>query len=382
MAYWKARPDVADIYTLQEIERVLDDLQDETNRVRSSISFQLRCREQIDANLRRSVSRIQRERNDAQRMASGLSRSMELYQKAEQDAAGQYNGSGGQVPSGADSGGGAPKFPSFGAIDWPPFTTFTDVSWLPFVGSLLFPGLPAVVQAVTKNLPPEWPSGSASVWGGSVGTEGSFLGAHTSGTADWSALGVEGKMNGFADWDLDKGMAGAGVKGEVEGYLGKVETEGEWGWLSGGAALAVGTAAVSGEAGAYLFRDGKLDPSLRLKAGAEVKGISGEAKAQFGSDDYNVHISGEGSVGYANAEAGCALGRDGISAKAEVGAAAVKGEVQGGFTLFGIKIDVAAEGSALSVGAGAEFNATSNSFELGGKLAFLAGLGLKIKVSW
>jgi len=73
---------------------------------------------------------------------------------------------------------------------------------------------------------------------------------------------------------------------------------------------------------------------------------------------------------------------DGIGVGAGASAAVFKGEVKQGFTLFGVNFDVTAEGEALAVGAKANLGIDDNSFELGGKLSALAGLGLNLKINW
>ena len=121
---------------------------------------------------------------------------------------------------------------------------------------------------------------------------------------------------------------------------------------------------------------------VSLGAGAEASGATGEVGARFGTDDYNVHVGAEGTAGHAVAEAGASISDEGVSLKAEVGAAALEGEVEGGFTLFGFNVDVSASGAVGAVGAGGEFNVTTNSVSIGGNIAALLGLGLNIKVSW
>nr|WP_300167675.1 hypothetical protein [uncultured Flavonifractor sp.] len=118
MAYFKVNPAATNVSALQEIGRILDELQNQTNQVRSSISFRIRCREQIDAKLRRSVARMQRERNDAQHMANGMSRVMRLYEKAEREITGKYTDSSGQIDEdghlSSEASGGQPIFDESG----------------------------------------------------------------------------------------------------------------------------------------------------------------------------------------------------------------------------------------------------------------------------
>lgn len=357
------KPEGAGLNTLREIERILDDLQSETNRVRNSISFRIRSREQIDANLRNSISRLQRECTDAQQLALSMSRIMGKYRTAEQKTVENYQGNTAQGNVGSST------------LDIPNYRPRK-----PEAGSEQLPNGGADGAQDTSK--PDWMGSSGAVVSGEAGVEGVLGGIDASASADGSVLGYNTKLVGSADWDLDKGKVGAGIRGEAQGYLAKGEVEGQLGWLGASAAATVGSIMTSGEAGAYLFRDGKFDPSLRLAGKAKAEGLKGEVETQIGNEDYNIHAKGTGTIGYASAESECAVGKDGISASAKVGAAVVHGEVKSGFTLFGVNVDLSASGSLMSVGAGAEFNASANSFELGGNLAFLAGLGLKIKVSW
>lgn len=197
-----------------------------------------------------------------------------------------------------------------------------------------------------------------------------------------SILGWESDAELSAKWDIKDGEMGLSAEGSLEGYLAKGEVNGQYGLASGSAAGSVGTVGIKGEAKALLFSDGKLNPSLSVKAEAEAKGLTGTLNGRYGTDQFNVFGEVEGTVGYANASAGASVSKDGISAKAEVGAAAIKGEAKTGFSFFGIKVELEGEAELLSAGAKAELKAGANSFEVGGKLSFLAGIGLKLKISW
>lgn len=186
----------------------------------------------------------------------------------------------------------------------------------------------------------------------------------------------------YLEWDLKKGNAGVGVKASASGSVVHTEKDGRYGLVSGGYEVN----AISGEAEAkanlHLMSGGKIRPKVEAKAKAEAQGISGKVEGSFGSDDYNIHLKGEGAVGKAKAEAKGQIGVDGVGGKVEVGAAVLSGKATGGFTIFGIKVDASVKGELVSVGASAEAGITDSSIEIGGKLSFLAGIGLKIKISW
>jgi len=221
-----------------------------------------------------------------------------------------------------------------------------------------------------------------SVFNDSIHSEGQMLGFNSMGELKGDLLSYKGEAKINNSFDLKKGDVSIGIQAEVLGCLSKGTAEGNIGCLSGDASVSMGSIAVMGEATCALFQNGEFDPDLELKAKAEAVGLKGELNAKFGDKDTNIHASAVGKVAVAEAEAEVKFTEEGVKAKAEVGAAVFQGEVEAGFDVFGIKIDFTAEGEALSVGAGAEFDLEEDSVELGGKLSFIAGLGLKMKISW
>jgi len=221
-----------------------------------------------------------------------------------------------------------------------------------------------------------------AVWVKEGSAEGEFLGVGASAGYGVNTLYYEGKIKNSASWDLDKGNVGIGTKASVKGGLAEVSGDASYGILSIEGEAAVGVASAEATGNITLMHSGKFDPSIDIGAKASAEFLTGEVEAQVGTEDLNVHAKAEGSVGVAEAEARGSISSDGISGKVEVGAAALQGEVSGGIEIFGIRIDASVEGELASVGASAEFNMQKDSVELGGKLSFLAGLGLKIKISW
>ncbi|MHC1685585.1 MAG: hypothetical protein AB6733_22070 [Clostridiaceae bacterium] len=221
-----------------------------------------------------------------------------------------------------------------------------------------------------------------SVFNDSIHSEGQMLGFDSMGELRGDFLSYKGEAKNYNSFDLKKGDVSIGIQAEVLGCLSKGTAKGNLGCLSGDASVTMGLIAVMGEATCALFQNGEFDPEVELKAKAEAVGLKGELNAKFGDKDSNIHAGAIGKVGVAEAEAEVKFTEEGVKAKAEVGAAVFQGEVEAGFDIFGIKIDFTAEGEALSVGAGAEFDLEEDSVELGGKLSFIAGLGLKMKVSW
>lgn len=194
----------------------------------------------------------------------------------------------------------------------------------------------------------------------------------------YGKAGIENSAN----WDIKKGNVGVGVKASASGSALHIENEGRVGIVKGGYEASVGTVKAEGKATLNVYSSGEFNPKLEASAKAEAQGVSGKLEGSLGTDDLNVHLKGEGTVGKAEAEAKIAISKDGVGGKAEAGAAVFSGKATVGFKILGLKIDASIKGEALSVGAGAEFGVSDSSFEVGGKLSFLAGLGLKIKVSW
>lgn len=223
---------------------------------------------------------------------------------------------------------------------------------------------------------------SGAVWVREGDVEGDFLGVGASAGYGVNALYYDGKIKNSASWDIDKGNVGVGTKASIKGGLAEVSGDASYGILSIEGEVAVGVASAEAKGNITLMHSGKFDPSIDIGAKAKAEFLTGEVEGQIGIDDLNVHAKAEGAVGVAEAEAKGSISSDGVSGKVEVGAAALQGEVSGGIKIFGIRIDASVEGELAAVGASAEFNMEKDSVELGGKLAFLAGLGLKIKVSW
>ena len=153
---------------------------------------------------------------------------------------------------------------------------------------------------------------------------------------------------------------------------------------------------LEGEAGITLGGKTKKkkgeDRTLSSGGGAEAKlGVSGaeaEAHGQSGDDRTNVHGAIRGSSYSAEAHANAGIGvftdkkgnaTPGMQAEAGVSAYAIEGEAKGGFTLFGIKIDVS--GSAgVGGAAAAKVGVTTQKAEAKLKLGPF-GLGISVDAS-
>jgi hypothetical protein len=340
---------------MDQYEQQLAQIASSILSIQNNLSFQVLSRAYISSQMKSIVQSVENNSQKMKSMKSSLEEAMKKYEENELKIIAHTMGMDiGKLKELMNSG-----VPSAGSGD----STGNNKSWME---KLL--GGDLETEVAYKS--------------GSVSGSGSFMGAATSGTLSGGVLGANAGVSVNSEWDISKGNAGAGAKAEATGYIAKGEANGSWGYLDGSAEASFVTGGTSAEAKFTLFDDGKFDPNVSAEVAASASVLNGEAEAKFGTEDYNVHVAGEGDVLTAEAKANFELGADGVGAEAEVGAAVAKGEVSGGFTLFGIKVDLTAEGEVLGVGAGASFHVEEDSFELGGKLSFLAGLGLNLKISW
>lgn len=144
----------------------------------------------------------------------------------------------------------------------------------------------------------------------------------------------------------------------------------------------VGKAETSLDAKFSLFDKKKFLPSLLLQAEGSAKLAEVKALLNLG----NKYLSATGeiavAVGAISGSAEAIINKEEVSVKAEVGAAAVRGEVKGAISIFGIKISAVGIGEVGAIGAGVGFSSKKGEFEFGGKASLLAGLGFKLKVTY
>lgn len=153
-------------------------------------------------------------------------------------------------------------------------------------------------------------------------------------------------------------------------------------YLQADGSVAFGHAKLSADAKASLYKDKKFQPHVELKAGAEAALAAVRGALRIGNE--YLHADGEVDVGIGavSGEAKAVISKEEFTLKAEAGAAAVKGEVKGGITIFGITIQAIGTAEIGAVGAGVEFSSKKGEFSIGGKASLLAGLGFKIKVTY
>ena len=181
---------------------------------------------------------------------------------------------------------------------------------------------------------------------------------------------------------LDFALAKGSISGKSEYAKGSLEAT-------------LGKLSASGKIKASIFEDGKLRPGLLAQAKAGGSVLYGEANGQLGTDKYNIHTKAKGDLltGEASASAGVGVIEKedsngnksttvGLKAKAGAEAYLAKGEVSGGFTIGGVKIDVSVGAKAGGAGAkaGGELTAGGASVDLGAGLGLGGELG--VAVDW
>lgn len=237
---------------------------------------------------------------------------------------------------------------------------------------------------------------------------------HLSGTTEIGEIGVAGvitgellgasydiksgakatwKQNEKGEWEYDELGIEYAIAGEA--HVAKGSAKGNIGYLFGNVNAKVGEVSATGGVGASLYKDGKLSPQLYAELGGKVVGLKGDAEVGLGTEDNNVHVKGEGEVGVAEAGVSGQIGKitykddkgkvkQAYGVKGEVGAEAyaATGSVEGGFSIFGIDIDIGISGKAGGAGGKVGGYATTGgvSGSISGGLG--VGLGLEISIDW
>jgi hypothetical protein len=208
-------------------------------------------------------------------------------------------------------------------------------------------------------------------------------------------LGGEGRIgdedNGasrsYLDWELGGSSA--------TGYLAKDEMH----WRSGAASGKVEAYAGKAEAawnpltiGLYSYnpKTGKmeLDPGVSTSVGISVTALSLSTQTEYGDRNLGVEAEAEGEIGSADAGFEGGIGLDDKTrqpeayVKAEAGASVFKGEVSGGFNIFGIHIGIGAHGDAVGVGAEGQIGYHDGKYKIGGGVTCGVGGGIDLEIGF
>ena len=173
----------------------------------------------------------------------------------------------------------------------------------------------------------------------------------------------------------------AGFFGGFQAYQYRIYTNKKYAQASLG--LSAGKISGNIDGKVQLYNSDKVfDPQLTIHT--QAQGALGELRAQASLGNSIIHGDLEGAIGIGvvKGEAKAVITKKEVTVKAEVGAAAIQGEVKGSFSLFGCKITLTGIQEVGSVGAGMEFSSKTGEVEFGGRASFLAGLGFKIKINY
>ncbi|BAL00620.1 hypothetical protein OBV_34210 [Oscillibacter valericigenes Sjm18-20] len=370
--------------TMETIGRELGNLEDEAKSIRCGLRFQIRQQEQINNRLQEIEKRLQHQQKHAGNLAECMRAAVSCYQKSDQTVCGEYGVDGGAMDeyswNFSQSGDGKYSFKTWESSKYDPdwMKGLAQDQMSPLFMSFLNPITTPYLSIY--ELYQLWQAAPKRSAGFRAEGEGMFGADYTvTGTAETFKTNTNVEASSSFEHNKDFGFQ-ANVTATAALLAGSMSIE--CGLASGSVSGSVGTGAVYGEAVCALFQNGNFEPQLSVALGAHAEAITGQIEGQLGSDDVNVHVEGDGSVGVAKAEAKAAFSpEDGLSAKAEVGVAALSGTAKAGITVFGYNIDASFTGEVGAVGAGAEFVMNSEEIEVGGKLSVLAGLGLKLRIS-
>lgn len=222
---------------------------------------------------------------------------------------------------------------------------------------------------------------SDGVGGSNPSSYSAVAGGSTTYTKDGVTYHAEGAvLTAEGDAGIDK--YGAHAEGSVAVAKGEASVSGKYGGASVEASFIEGKGEANfGLPDSFTMND-EESKTAGISASASVAVASAAAEGYLGSEKNNVHGKAEGSVlgADANAEIGVVAGEGNIGVRASVGAEAylAKGEVSGGFSIFGIDIDVGVEGMVgVEAEASAEVGIAGFGFDLG-----LGPVGLDITVDW
>lgn len=189
--------------------------------------------------------------------------------------------------------------------------------------------------------------------------------AKVSGTLPGIAAGGKLKASAQASYAL----AGCGIAAEGKNASAK-------------AGVSCGAILAESEAAFRLIKKKKLNPELELSASAGFAAISAMAEAEYSSRWIGASASVQGEAGALYAEAKAVFTQEEQTLGFNVGAAAVRGKCEFAIDLKLVKITLGLSGSALSAEAGMEYSHKQRQALFSAKLAFLAGIGIDLKIDY
>jgi len=190
------------------------------------------------------------------------------------------------------------------------------------------------------------------------------------------------KSTGKRTFDVKKGNLSGELSAEAAGAICTGKVKGKLGIFNGSLEESIGKVGISGKVKGTIFQGGRPNPMLELETKAYGYGISGKIDGKIGNTSTNIHASGTGNIGYAEASGKLNLSGKGIGAEGKLEAAAIQGKVSGGFTVMGFTIDVSGKGKLGAIGGGGKFGVKKDEISIGADLSVLVGLGLDISIKW
>lgn len=192
------------------------------------------------------------------------------------------------------------------------------------------------------------------------------------------------KYNGFT---FNRGIGDILSNGMKAGasasyYVGNANYADNPGDFRNRAEFSVGIAEVSGKIHASFRNKGKISPKLEAEVGASVSAAKGMVSSAWIHEYGDVKVQGKGDIGVVSAKASAVIKPKEVTIEGEVGAAALRGEASAKFSLFGVTLTTTVSGEVGGVGASGKFSSKENSIEIGGRLSFLFGAGLNIKIEY
>ena len=126
----------------------------------------------------------------------------------------------------------------------------------------------------------------------------------------------------------------------------------------------------------------KIEPHIQAEADAEASLITSTATVDIGENPISAYATTIGKVGVAQAQAKAVLSDSEQSFGFSIGTAALEGEVECGFYLLGVNVQLKTSGALGCAQLEGSYSHKNKEWELGCKLGFIAGLGFDLKVKY
>ncbi|MDO4466321.1 MAG: hypothetical protein Q4C49_04865 [Bacillota bacterium] len=144
----------------------------------------------------------------------------------------------------------------------------------------------------------------------------------------------------------------------------------------------LGDVQASGMTKFSLWKDKIFHPDFTIVANMNAAVVAANSYVRLGTNNIFAQVSAKGSVGSVYANATAVLNMEEQTLDLGIGAAAARGEVRCSFTIFGYSVTLTGEGSIGSAEANISYSHKNREWEFGSKLGFIAGLGFKVHVNY